>query len=60
LTLSAIGLYGWIWIISGYAEVGQLAIGHALLFTIILLSGMFIINTALILFLISRILKEKH
>jgi glycosyltransferase involved in cell wall biosynthesis len=60
LALSVIGLYGWVWVINRYSEVKQLAIGHALIYTIILLVGIFIAFTALILFAISTILKEKR
>jgi len=57
--LSAIGgIYGWLWVVERYAVVRQLAVGMALISTVLLVVGVVAVNTALILYAFSNLSKR--
>ena len=57
--LSAIGgIYGWFWVVERYAVVRQLAVGMALISTVLLVVGVVAVNTALILYAFSNLSKR--
>jgi len=58
LALICVGLYGWIWVISRYADVQTLPTGTALISTILLLIGIFAVFAGLILCTISGLVKR--
>lgn len=49
------GLGGWLWTVERYAEVQQLALGTALVSTILLIAGMVAVNTAIILYTVANV-----
>lgn len=49
------GLGGWMWTAQRYAEVQQLALGMALISTILLIAGIVAVNTAIILYTIANV-----
>ena len=49
LALLVIGLYGWLDVLATYNATQGFAIGHALVYTIILLSGIFTVIAAILL-----------
>jgi glycosyltransferase involved in cell wall biosynthesis len=49
------GLGGWFWTVQRYAEVQQLPLGTALVSTILLITGIVAVNTAIILYTIANV-----
>ena len=49
LALLAIGMYGWLDVLATYNAAQGFALGHALVYTVILLSGMFTVIAAILL-----------
>jgi len=49
------GLGGWLWTVHRYAEVHELALGTALVSTILLMAGIVAVNTAMILYTVANV-----
>lgn len=58
LVLMAFGIYGWLQILSTYNLTREFATGHALVYTILFLSGIFIMLGAIVLFVIRLMVQE--
>lgn len=58
LLLTAYGIYGWLDIFGTYNLTREFATGHALVYTIVLLSGIFIITSAIVLFVVRITIQE--
>ncbi|MBS7645853.1 glycosyltransferase family 2 protein [Candidatus Bathyarchaeota archaeon] len=56
LAMAAAGVYGWLWVAERFEEVGQLPLGHALVYTVLLLIGVFAMFMALTLFTVRNII----
>ena len=58
LILIAYGIYGWLQILATYNYTAEFATGHALVFTVVLLGGMFMVMGAVVLFVIRLTVQE--
>jgi glycosyltransferase involved in cell wall biosynthesis len=58
LVLLLVGVLGWLEVLASYDATKGFAIGHALVYTIILLSGMLVTITAMLLFIAKTVIQE--
>jgi glycosyltransferase involved in cell wall biosynthesis len=58
LLLVAYGVYGWVEIFATYNTTNEFAVGHALVYTAVLLSGIFITTAGIVLFVIRLMVQE--
>lgn len=58
VALVALGLYGWLEVVSRYSMSGDLALGHALVYSMILLAGFFLGVGAIIVLAIRLVVQE--
>jgi hypothetical protein len=57
--LLIIGVYGWLDVLATYNSAQGFALGHALVYTIILLAGIFMAIAAMLLFVMRIMLQER-
>lgn len=58
IILIAYGVYGWLEILATYTVTLEFATGHALLYTIVVLGGIFMVLGAIILFVVQLMIQE--
>jgi hypothetical protein len=58
LFLIGFGLYGWLSILASYNFTREFAVGHALVYTVVLLTGIFMTTGAIVLFVIRLMIQE--